>query len=135
MMFERTKVALSAVLDRKTGPVVGDTTLVYRTVNIGNAYNNNKGIFTATVAGVYFFTLFFCAGEENTSTLALYKNNMAVVTTGDYSVANGADDGGDGVTLQLQQGDQVYVFLAAATHVWGDDNSHTAFSGFLLSQE
>ncbi|XP_029931562.1 complement C1q-like protein 3 [Myripristis murdjan] len=134
---ERTKVAFSAALDRNTGPDAGDNILVYRTVitNIGNAYNNNTGIFTAPVAGVYFFTLFFRAGQENTSTLMLFKNNMAVVTTGDYSVANGADDGGNGVTLQLQQGDQVYVFLAAATHVWGGGNRYTTFSGFLLSQE
>ncbi|KAM4612129.1 complement C1q tumor necrosis factor-related protein 3-like [Polymixia lowei] len=136
---EKTKVVFSAAAGGSgaIGPFNTDTTFIYKTVhiNIGNAYNNLTGIFTAPVAGSYFFTFFYHAGGEHTSNLSLIKNNERMATTSDHHTeADGADNGGNGVALQLTQGDQVSIRMNAHTHVWGDAFGHTTFSGFLLSE-
>ncbi|KAM4612133.1 complement C1q tumor necrosis factor-related protein 3-like [Polymixia lowei] len=133
---EKTKVVFSAAAGGSgaIGPFNTDTTFIYKTVhiNIGNAYNNLTGVFTAPVAGSYFFIFFYHAGV---SALFLYKNDKRIATTSDHrTTADTADNGGNGVALQLTQGDQVYVRMGADTQVWGDEFGHTTFSGFLLSE-
>ncbi|KAK2862911.1 hypothetical protein Q5P01_002444 [Channa striata] len=135
---EKNKVFFSAATGGfgPIGPFSTDTTVIYRTVitNIGSAYNQFTGIFTAPVAGIYYFTFFYHAGGGNVVSLKLIKNNQIVVTSFDHrSLQDGADNGGNAVLLQLQQGDQVFVRLSANTHVWGN-NEITTFSGFLVSQ-
>ncbi|XP_041635214.1 complement C1q-like protein 4 [Cheilinus undulatus] len=135
---EQTKVIFSAAVggpNSAVGPVNTATTLIYKTVftNIGNAYSSATGIFTAPVAGVYYFTFFYHAGGEHRSFLALYKNSQKIVDSSDHpSSADGADNGGNAVILQLQQGDQVFMQMEQNTHVWG--NSYvTTFSGYLIT--
>lgn len=136
---ERTMVVFSVAAgggNKAIGPFDTDTTLIYRTVitNIGNAYSPSTGIFAAPVAGIYFFTLYHHAGGGHPVSLCLIKDNQVVVMTYDHRTVNdGADNGGNAVFLQLQQGDQVYVRLDANTHVWGNDVI-TTFSGLLVSQ-
>ncbi|KAK2862908.1 hypothetical protein Q5P01_002441 [Channa striata] len=136
---EKNKVFFSAATGGfgHIGPFSTNTTVIYRTVitNIGSAYNRFTGFFTAPVAGVYYFCIFYHAGGEKGAKLHLYRNNELVVITSDHQ-SNGdtADNGGNAVFLQLQQGDQVFVQLAANTHIWGY-NHHTTFSGFLVTQE
>ncbi|KAK2862910.1 hypothetical protein Q5P01_002443 [Channa striata] len=135
---EKQKVFFSAAIGGygDIGPFNTDTTLVYRTVktNIGSAYSQYTGIFTAPVAGIYYFTFFYHAGGGNVVSLLLIKNNQIVVTSSDHQTfQDWADNGGNAVLLQLQQWDQVFVRLRANTHVWGDDVI-TTFSGFLVSQ-
>ncbi|XP_033507598.1 complement C1q subcomponent subunit B-like isoform X1 [Epinephelus lanceolatus] len=136
---ERTKVIFSAATgggDRIIGPFNTDTTLIYRTVitNIGNAYSPYTGIFTAPVAGVYYFTIFYHANGHRPGMLLLYKNNQVMVMTDDHQCGyDTADNGGNAAFLQLQPGDQVYVLMRANTHVYGSD-VHTTFSGSLVTQ-
>ncbi|XP_035530878.1 cerebellin-4-like [Morone saxatilis] len=135
---ERTMIVFSGAISGSghIGPFDTDKTLVYRTVktNIGNAYSQSTGIFTAPVPGIYYFTFFYNAGGSQRVSLTLMKNNEAVVKTADNSTSHdGADNGGNAVFLQLQQGDQVYMHLLANTHVWGD-NLATTFSAFLVRQ-
>ncbi|XP_067381430.1 complement C1q-like protein 4 [Channa argus] len=135
---EKNKVFFSAATGGSghIGPFNTYTTLIYKTVitNIGNAYNQFTGIFTAPVAGIYYFTLFYHAGGTNIVSLTLIKNDQTVVECYDHrTLQDGADNGGNAVLLQLQQGDQVFVRLGANTHVWGN-NEITTFSGFLVSQ-
>ncbi len=94
----------------------------------------STGIFVAPVTGVYYFTFFVFAGGQRSVDLLLYKNSQLIVMTTDHPTeADQADNGGNAVFLQLQQGDQVYVHMNANTHVWGN-NYHTTFSGFLVTQ-
>ncbi|XP_028420361.1 complement C1q-like protein 2 [Perca flavescens] len=137
---ETTKVAFSAAIGgsgEPIGPFNTDTTLIYKTVitNIGNAYNEHTGIFGAPVTGIYYFTFHYHAGGGHPVSLVLIKNSQSVVTAYDNQTLNdGADNGGNAVFVQLQQGDQVFVRLGANTHVWGN-NEITTFSGFLVNQD
>lgn len=94
----------------------------------------SSGVFTAPIAGVYYFTLFYHAGGSLTQYLFLHKNSEMMVVTNDHSThSDVADNGGNAVFLQLQQGDKVYVCMAANSHVWASE-SQTTFSGFLVTQ-
>ncbi|CAJ1085918.1 complement C1q-like protein 4 [Xyrichtys novacula] len=134
---ERTKVVFSTALggpDRPLGPFNTDTTLAFKRVftNIGNAYSAYTGIFTAPVAGVYYFSMFFHAGGGRRAFLYLYKNSEAMLDSSDHaSSTDTADNGGNAGFLQLQRGDQVYVRLPANCHVWANERV-TTFSGFLV---
>ncbi|CAJ1085915.1 complement C1q-like protein 4 [Xyrichtys novacula] len=138
---EDTKVVFSAASGgpgsgENLGPFNTDTTVIFKRVitNMGDAYNVATGIFAAPVAGVYYFTIFFHAAGDHEGKLYMYKNaDLIIVTHDQKSDTDPADNGGNAVFLQLQQGDQVYVQLPANCHVWGS-NGHTTFSGFLVSQ-
>ncbi|XP_031616199.2 complement C1q-like protein 3 [Oreochromis aureus] len=135
---ERTKIIFSATLGRSghIGPFNTDTILVYKGVitNIGNAYSPVTGVFTAPIAGVYYFTIFCHARGGRSQRLYLYKNNEVMVMTNDLSTADTeTDNGGNAVFLQLQEGDKVYVLMEQETHVWGSE-SQTTFSGCLVTQ-
>ncbi|XP_015257940.1 PREDICTED: complement C1q-like protein 4 [Cyprinodon variegatus] len=132
---EASKVAFSAAAGGRgtIGPYTTDTTMIYNTVitNVGNAYNQQTGIFVAPFAGMYYFTFFYHAGGQDSSGLVLVKNNQYIISTTDHSSSDSADNGGNAAFLQLQQGDQVSIRLYANCHVWGS-NYRTSFSGVLL---
>ncbi|XP_062300623.1 caprin-2-like [Scomber scombrus] len=135
---EKRQVIFSAAADGSghIGPFNTHTTLIYKTVmiNTGSAYNQFTGIFTAPVTGVYYFIFFYHAGGNNPTDLSLFKNNELVSMAYDHRTEHdGADNGGNAVFLQLQQGDQVFVRLGENTHIWAHTHI-TTFSGFLLSQ-
>ncbi|XP_062305679.1 complement C1q-like protein 2 [Osmerus eperlanus] len=136
---ERTQVIFSAGAGGTgaIGPFKVDTKMTYKSVitNIGRAYNSNTGIFTAPVKGVYYFCYFYHAGGKRKSALSLHKDGRLIVTTSDHKAKDGADNGGNAVTLELNEGDPVYVVMAPNTHVWGERAGHTTFSGFLLSSD
>ncbi|XP_041635210.1 cerebellin-1-like [Cheilinus undulatus] len=117
------------------GPFLVETTLIYRTVitNIGNAYNSATGVFTAPVAGVYYFTFFYAAEGAHRVHLMLYKNNLMVVTANDPLSSDNGDNGGNAVYLPLARGDRVYVRMGANSYVYGNGYL-TTFSGSLITQ-
>ncbi|CAJ1085920.1 complement C1q-like protein 3 [Xyrichtys novacula] len=136
--IEETKVVFSATLGgpgRNIGPFNTYTTLIFRRVitNIGNAYNAATGIFTAPVAGVYYFSMFLHAGGFRTGAMLLFKNSKLMLQIYEHpSNSDRSDNGGNAGFLLLQRGDQVYVQLPVGSHVWANNYS-TTFSGFLAN--
>nr|XP_004563638.2 complement C1q tumor necrosis factor-related protein 3-like [Maylandia zebra] len=134
-----TKVIFSAAGGRgdiSIGPFNTETTLAFKRVitNIGDAYNKYTGVFTAPIAGVYYFTLFYHAEGSHIQRLFLHKNSEVMVMTNDHVThSDVADNGGNAVFRQLQQGHKVYVRMGANSHVWASE-SQTTFSGFLVTQ-
>ncbi|XP_076828195.1 complement C1q tumor necrosis factor-related protein 3-like [Brachyhypopomus gauderio] len=135
------KVAFSAsLLDTKgptnIGPFNTGMTLIFKHVftNIGEAYNPTTGIFTAPLKGVYVFRVFSKAvgSPAQAVTAGLFKNGEHVFSThahqtgGFYSTSNG-------VSLQLEKGDSIWVKLYAATWIFDNgEHHHSSFSGHLL---
>uniref|UniRef100_A0A3P8Z0C9 C1q domain-containing protein n=2 Tax=Esox lucius TaxID=8010 RepID=A0A3P8Z0C9_ESOLU len=131
----RPKVAFSAALSESKGPFDTDTTLVYKHVitNIGNAYSPSTGIFKAPVSGTYYFRFTAFSYTNNHRRVSLYKGGQLVVTVTDIqSGQDGEDSGSNGVTLQLEKGEEVYTQLKAQHHVYDDYAHHTTFTGFLI---
>ncbi|XP_030286575.1 complement C1q subcomponent subunit C-like [Sparus aurata] len=133
----KTKVAFSALIETggAYGPFKTDVTLAFNKVltNIGGAYDSSTGVFTAPVTGVYHFSFFYHAGGKHKARLTLFKNDKKIVKSSNHQTgSNTADNGGNAVVLQLQQGDKVYVSMPENHHVWATSIS-TSFSGFLLS--
>ncbi|ROK15748.1 Complement C1q-like protein 2 [Anabarilius grahami] len=110
---DRPKVAFSASLGSNgfIGPVDADSTLVYKNVfvNLGGAYNRNTGIFTATVRGIYYFSFFYHCGVDHGTALDLYKNGKIEAATGHQKSSGSPENGGNGLMLVLEKGDQVYM--------------------------
>ncbi|XP_059211069.1 complement C1q-like protein 3 [Centropristis striata] len=139
---KNTTVIFSAGIDVGGGAHIGPSTrpqtLIYGEVqtNIGNAYSPTTGVFTAPVAGVYYFSIFYHSASTNPTQLELLKNTEAVLMTHDFAGQYGADradNGGNAVFVQLQPGDQVSVRMNAKSHVWAYKHL-TTFNGFLVSQ-
>ena len=117
-----------------------DHTVVFDVIHLndGNAYNNNNGIFTAPVAGVYHFTL------ELSTPLNLIKHHrihvrlMKTKTPLAYVFLDDNDDRwlkrSAAATVHLAKGDEI---LAKVTHRNLDGTIagccfHSVFSGFLI---
>ncbi|XP_029597115.1 uncharacterized protein LOC115179621 isoform X2 [Salmo trutta] len=133
---DRPKVAFSAGLtDSGTvGPFVAETTLVYTKIfsNIGKAYNPATGVFTAPVRGVYYIR--FTAMSVQTSFYFyayMYKNGQKIMYSQGYN-AGGYETLSNGVSLELEEGDVVYMRIPASNRLYDDSNNHNIFSGFLL---
>jgi hypothetical protein len=130
----RNPIAFSA--RRDAGSITsGTNTIVWNTVisNIGSAYNAATGIFTAPVAGVYFFSFFGMNNASGTFELRLQKNNVDVGIN-PYGNAASTYTGNHGsVTLQLAASDQIKVINTAGTTLYASGpNAHNGFSGFLI---
>ncbi|XP_076144451.1 complement C1q-like protein 2 [Alosa pseudoharengus] len=135
----RVKVAFSASLhlgfNGNTGPYNVEKTLVYKNIitNIGNAYNPATGIFTAPVRGIYFFSFYYHASTHNRAVLSLKKNGQVLATASHHKVNSGTDNGSNGVTVQMEVGEQVYVILYSNSWVYDSIYQDTIFSGFLIN--
>ncbi|CDQ91151.1 unnamed protein product [Oncorhynchus mykiss] len=133
---DRPKVAFSAGLtDSGTvGPFVAETTLVYTKIfsNIGKAYNPATGVFTAPVRGLYYIS--FTAMSVQTSFYFyayMYKNGQKIMYSQGYN-AGGYETLSNGVSLELEEGDVVYMRIPASNRLYDNSNNHNIFSGFLL---
>ncbi|XP_048010959.1 heavy metal-binding protein HIP-like [Megalobrama amblycephala] len=135
---DKPKVAFSAALGSNGffGPVNADTTLVYKKIysNVGDAYKQDTGIFTAPLRGVYYFSYFYHCGVSNPTWLALYRNGKQEVVTGHHKSGCHTENGGNGLTLLLEKGDRVYMVLQKNGWIWDHViENGTMFNGFLIN--
>uniref|UniRef100_A0A667YJY1 C1q domain-containing protein n=1 Tax=Myripristis murdjan TaxID=586833 RepID=A0A667YJY1_9TELE len=133
---QRLKVAFSAALtdSGQVGPFDGYTTLIYTKVlsNFGQAYNSATGIFTAPVKGMYYFRFTAFDFQHSVySGVSLYHNGRPVIVNAVYNQSP-HEYFSNAVTLQLEEGDTVYMGLVAQFQLYDDSNNHNTFTGFLL---
>ncbi|XP_054889394.1 complement C1q-like protein 2 [Poeciliopsis prolifica] len=129
------KIAFGASISTggNIGPFNTHIILVYKKVffNTGS-FNPGTGIFTAPVKGVYYFSF----SGHNISTqsmgLQLMKNGQQMVTVYNHAAGNRYETATNGMTLQLEVGDQVYMRLIQNTWIFDNLNDHSTFIGHLL---
>uniref|UniRef100_A0A3Q3BP14 C1q domain-containing protein n=1 Tax=Kryptolebias marmoratus TaxID=37003 RepID=A0A3Q3BP14_KRYMA len=129
------RVAFGASLGdtNSIGPFNVEITLVYKKVYVNTgSYNPTTGIFTAPVKGVYYFSF----SGHNVSTkpmgLRLMKNGEQMVTVYNHPSGDRYETASNGMTLQLEPGDQIYMRLRQNTWIFNNPNDHSTFVGFLL---
>ena len=118
----------SGIVDLKSGPWIFDTVVT----NVGNAYNDHTGLFTAPDNGIYVFNFNFVNHwDEDTVHGKLVKNGVTIAM-GVAESRDFFDDGGAMATVLLEKGDEVYVTRGGlGNKILGDWWCN--FSGFLLS--
>ncbi|XP_071315258.1 complement C1q tumor necrosis factor-related protein 3-like [Trachinotus anak] len=111
-----------------------DKTLVFKRIfsNTGNAYDQNTGIFTAPVNGLYYFSFSTYGYNTHIMGAVLMKNTVRQISTYDFPSVDGTDSSSNAVVLQLAADDEVYMELWDNGRVYDNLNGHTTFSGFLL---
>uniref|UniRef100_A0A3B3USM6 Cerebellin-1-like n=1 Tax=Poecilia latipinna TaxID=48699 RepID=A0A3B3USM6_9TELE len=131
------RVAFSAALIESqtwtsVGPFDRYHTLAFKKVitNIGNAYNPETGIFTAPVKGLYYFRFTGVVGSTGKLNAGLKKNGENIVAI--YHKAGTQASASNGVALELQEGDRVFVQIWENDLTIADQSRLSTFSGFLV---
>lgn len=103
-------VLFSARELQNTSPSVG-TTLLYNTVecNIGNAFSQATGIFTAPVNGTYQFSVIVCTRHQTWGSIQILMNQQAVQSINNYNGKTSQTTVSGMIILQLTKGDQVQI--------------------------
>ncbi|XP_047467762.1 cingulin-like isoform X2 [Mugil cephalus] len=133
---DQMKVAFSAGLTNSgsVGPFDEETALIFSKtiVNVGRAYNQTAGVFTAPVRGVYIFSFTVADYLKGYMGVYLYRNNQPITFNLDLNDHGGYASTSNAVALQLEDGDRVQLSLPASYRLYDDTRNFSVFSGFLL---
>uniref|UniRef100_A0AAY5K023 C1q domain-containing protein n=1 Tax=Esox lucius TaxID=8010 RepID=A0AAY5K023_ESOLU len=134
---DKPKVAFSAGLTDSgfLGGFNSDRRLIYTRVltNTGLAYDPTTGIFTAPVAGVYYFR--FTASDNRSGmflAIRLDRDGKKVVWNEEHNNGEGHTYISNGVVLELEEGGTVTMHLPRGRGIFDNRDNHSIFSGFLL---
>ena len=127
----RAKPSSTTTVAANNDIVYGDvTTSGFGLHNIGAHYNTSNGIFTAPIAGVYFFA--FNCYQNNTSDceVDLFIGSQAIAVGRNFSDGASYDSLEVSTNILLSAGDQVKVRVVNGTAYV--NTSVSSFSGFLI---
>jgi hypothetical protein len=116
-----------------------DEILVFKRVlaNEGSGYNNATGVFTASIEGIYLFTVHVCASHKKWSTIGLVLDGIFVAKSINYN-SQGYSCGSVSAIVQMETGRQVWVgnTYGSNGHVLAGENTYVmnTFSGVLISK-
>ncbi|XP_052102389.1 complement C1q tumor necrosis factor-related protein 3-like [Mytilus californianus] len=100
--------------------------------NIGNGYDADSGIFTASQSGVYQFSCTIMR-HANYIRVHLWKNEVKTVAIWPGSTKDYAP-GTLNLVMQLKKGDKVFIRNAQNQQIYSESGSHfSMFSGFMIS--
>ncbi|XP_059181677.1 heavy metal-binding protein HIP-like [Centropristis striata] len=133
---EEPKVAFYTALTDAgdVGPFNTEKTLKHSKVftNIGDAYNPNRGFFTAPVRGVYYFQFTVCGNQVGVMGVFVYKNNQMILGNSELKEEAGLKHFTNSVVLELMAGDEIHLGLPSDYSLYDDKYHHSTFSGALL---
>jgi hypothetical protein len=114
------------------GSTTGNSTILQNSAtrtNRGSNFNTTTGVFTAPVAGVYFFYISSLSGANVTTNVAIWLNGVAQAAT-ENSVATMYKQVSTCATLTLATGDAVACRNENSNATYG--GVYQVFGGYLL---
>ena len=127
------RVAFFARLTQTTAALNINQGLVFDSVvtNVGRAYQNSTGAFTAPRPGVYVFTTSILAYGTSSHHVSVVKNGQLLAKI-DFNDADSFDDSSQTVIVELDKGDIIAIQNADYTGMVYNGGFYSTFSGFLL---
>lgn len=128
------KVAFSATHPQSFTSVSGHTVVFPNIIsNVGGGYNNQDGVFTAPVDGVFFWKITQSVNENDFYYQFILNGSVKTITL----VYGRSDDSfrtsSSLIVLQLSRGDRVWIKMQqGGTHFGHVEGGDQSFSGFML---
>ena len=129
------RIAFSAVKTRTLDDIAGKVTVIFNHVytNIGDCYDSDSGIFTASIRGMYFLTMNAEASDHEDHEPTRFDMRRGGHTF--CSATFGPDTwmtGGNSAVILLEQGQEVRVVLVKGRLSSYTEFPISSFSGYLL---
>lgn len=103
-------------------------------LNEGSGYNSSSGIFYASVAGLYMFSVQYCTMYGQNAWLAIVKNGTLIQVARNYGSSGSSPCATMQVISTMALGDTVWVRTVARTELHEQDGLYrSTFSGVLLN--